>query len=318
MYEKYVKMPETEEEISALETVYAKMGFPGAICSSDFTHVEWGACPAALRNDHVGKSGRPTLTYSMCCSHDTRILNVAAGMRGAENDKIAVRFDGLITRLRFDEVFTNFSFLVNVEGVELIRKRGVYAIVDGGYCRWRCLQGVSDVSEWREHFLKWSRMMECVRKDIECLFGRMKIRFGILKAPIMFRDKEVIDSIVFLCAALHNKILAADGIDGYLADDNNWLRPRDMEADEAEDNAVFDRFDARMTEAERAAAATAVGVGRAYLPRNAVIVHGDDADAWAVQDAGYHSLRDLLARHFVKAWEERRVQWPKRFKDICT
>ena len=179
------------------------------------------------------------------------------------------------------------------------------------------MQGVSDVTEWREHYLKWSKMMEAVRKDIECLFGRLKKRFEILAKPILLRKKRLIDNVVFLCAALHNMLLEYDGIDVFLNEEENWARrPLHFDDDdEAFDNSVFDKFDARMNEADKAAAAAALRLGRHVLPRNARIVHGDDPDAWAVQDAGYFTLREQLALHFAKAWDEHRVNWPKKFKD---
>lgn len=315
LYPLYVSMPSTEEELAEVEKPYDKMGFPGCVGSTDVTHVPWGACPASERNDHVGKSGVPTLAYSVSCDHACKIMNVAAGVKGAENDKITVRFDGMVSKLRTEELYTNFAFRVNVVGNEWMIKRGAYFICDGGYLRWRCLQGVSDVTEYRDHFLKWSKMMESVRKDIECVFGRMKKRFAVLTRPSLLRDKNLIDDVFFFCATLHNLLLEYDGLDKYLDDDANWLRAGAADDDEAQDNDVFDRYDARMSEAQREAAARGIRRGRP-MPRHAVIVHGDDPEEWAVLDTGYHELRDLLARHFVKAWDDRRVQWPKRFADV--
>lgn len=47
--------------------------------------------------------------------------------------------------------------------------QGLWVIVDGGYHRWRCLQCPSQVCVDRELAL-WSRWLESVRKDVECVF----------------------------------------------------------------------------------------------------------------------------------------------------
>ena len=55
--------------------------------------------------------------------------------------------------------------------------------------------------------------MESVRKVIECVFGRLKGHFRILKPPIRFQAAGVADGIWFACCVLHNMILADDGLD---------------------------------------------------------------------------------------------------------
>jgi hypothetical protein len=318
MYAKYVKMPSSHTEIKKIEEIYEKMGFPGCIGSTDVTKVPWGACPIGAQHYHTGKEGFPTIAYSLCCDHACKILNVAAGVRGAENDKITVRFDGMVSKIRNDELFTNYPFRVNITGNDWIMKRGLYLICDGGYLRWRCLQGVCDQTEHRLYFLQWSKMMESVRKDIECVNGRLKKRFAVLRVPSLLRNKSLIDDVFFLCSSLHNLLLAYDGLDVYMQDDAAWLRAGNADDEEREDNDVFDKFDARMSEAERTAAADGVRPDRRRLPRDAVIVHGDDPDEWQAVDTGYHELRDLLAKHFIKAWDDRRVQWPKRYIDYTS
>ena len=86
---------------------------------------------------------------------------------------------------------------------------GAYFIADPGYLKWRAIQAPSS-SFSSPSYLKWKKQMESVRKDIECIFGRVKNRFRILKTPVMYHDKNSVDNIVFTCFALHNIILDWD------------------------------------------------------------------------------------------------------------
>ena len=59
-YKKYVFVPD-ELGLNEVEKVYRYMGLPGCIGSIDVTHVQWGACPSALRHHCcMGRYGYPT------------------------------------------------------------------------------------------------------------------------------------------------------------------------------------------------------------------------------------------------------------------
>jgi len=62
---------------------------------------------------------------------------------------------------------------------------GLYAIVDGGYNTHRCLQCPFD--SFKPDDGRWSENLESVRKNIECVFGRLKRRFQFWKRPIEIR-----------------------------------------------------------------------------------------------------------------------------------
>ncbi len=58
--------------------------------------------------------------------------------------------------------------------ITLIKETGVFVIVDGGYHRWKATMSASKlVSD--PNFLAWRERMESVRKDIECVFGVLKV-----------------------------------------------------------------------------------------------------------------------------------------------
>lgn len=64
--------------------------------------------------------------------------------------------------------------------------------------------------------------MESVRKDIECLFGRLKGRFRLFKTGILFSTSEKIDNAWFSACIIHNMLHQFDGL-ANLEKDMEWL-----------------------------------------------------------------------------------------------
>mmetsp|Transcript_67276 Transcript_67276/g.140130 ORF Transcript_67276/g.140130 Transcript_67276/m.140130 type:complete len:142 (+) Transcript_67276:1009-1434(+) len=58
----------------------------------------------------------------------------------------------------------------------------------------------------------WSKNLESSCKDVECVFGRLKGRFRILKIPSLFWYQHEIDNVFFTCCILHNILLEWDGL----------------------------------------------------------------------------------------------------------
>ena len=71
----------------------------------------------------------------------------------------------------------------------------------------------------------WSKWVESVRKDVECVFGILKGRFRCLKLPIFYQTKSVIDSMLFTCCILNNILLNVDGYDVRWEKNVNWSGP---------------------------------------------------------------------------------------------
>jgi hypothetical protein len=61
--------------------------------------------------------------------------------------------------------------------------------------------------------------MESVRKDIECTYGILKMRFAILRNPLQYHSRNAQDylakmnNIVWSCCVLHNLLLGYDRLD---------------------------------------------------------------------------------------------------------
>jgi Plant transposon protein len=64
--------------------------------------------------------------------------------------------------------------------------------------------------------MHWSNNVESVRKDIESVFGILKIIFRFLKKFINLREQSAVDDTFTTCCMLHNMMLQKDG---YLEDE---------------------------------------------------------------------------------------------------
>ncbi len=101
----------------------------------------------------------------------------------------------------------------NAQGhINSVRYKGPWLIVDNGYLNWSTtvppLKVTADEKE-----IRWSQWLESLRKDVECTFGILKVHWRILKTGIRLHGVEVADDIWMTCCALHNMLLAIDGLD---------------------------------------------------------------------------------------------------------
>ena len=52
-----------------------------------------------------------------------------------------------------------------------------------------------------------------MRKDVECAFGILKGRWGILKTSVCLQSTQAVDQVWLTCCAFHNMLLEIDGLD---------------------------------------------------------------------------------------------------------
>ncbi|CAN0213958.1 unnamed protein product, partial [Pylaiella littoralis] len=76
--------------------------------------------------------------------------------------------------------------------------------------------------------LLFSKRLESVRKDVECFFGILKMRFRILKLAMTYQKQERLDYVFFTCCILHNMLHTHDGMGG-LEEDVNWVGSAELQ-----------------------------------------------------------------------------------------
>jgi Plant transposon protein len=139
MYDEWIKPPAEPEHVKEILKHYAAVGFPGAVGSSDVTHVPWDKDPCQQARHYVGKEGFATVAYEVTVDHTMCVQAVTRGFHGAVNDKTIVKFDRFIQRIKNDKFYTQMEFNVRVSSLDaeepgaMKRLKGAYLIVDGGY-----------------------------------------------------------------------------------------------------------------------------------------------------------------------------------------
>lgn len=106
----WIFYPSTAVDAAENLSVYARLGFPGAIGSVDCTHVRWLRCPALFQNTYSGKEKKATVAYEVTVNHSGRCLNVSVGHPGSRNDKTIVKTDKLVMDLRDRKILQDVEF----------------------------------------------------------------------------------------------------------------------------------------------------------------------------------------------------------------
>jgi len=137
LYPLYVKV-HTGENLKNCMQQYADCGQPGCAGSADACHFLMNKTPVSLVNDCIGKEGKPTMGFNMICDHRRYIQYVSPGFYGTYNDKNKTYGD-----IKFLEILTSLDDIEFVmfgeDGDTLIKVKGGYIIVDGGYPKFRQL-----------------------------------------------------------------------------------------------------------------------------------------------------------------------------------
>ena len=134
MYDEHIYLPSDENgELDGVMDEYASVGYPGAMGSTDVTHVGWSKCPYNHARSYTRKEGKPAIGYQVTVSHSGRVLAVTEGFTGSTNDKTIIRYDAAIDRIRNDRQYTEKEFEVCNEDGSKRTLKGCYLLVDNGY-----------------------------------------------------------------------------------------------------------------------------------------------------------------------------------------
>ena len=213
----YVFMPLDDATFATVSNQYAARGLPGCVGSVDCVHIGWDRCPAQYKNMYTGKEGYPSVAYEVICTARKFIQSVSCGHPGTRNDKHIVKTDPSVMQLLDQNSWLN-SKAWHCSGSDGTKKTffGAYLICDGGYHMWPCLMSPTKNGMPGTPEMKWSKNVESVRKDIEGVFGILKVRFRFLKNFNNLSRQSSIDDAFTTCCMLHNMMLRSDG---YLDED---------------------------------------------------------------------------------------------------
>jgi Plant transposon protein len=263
----------------------------------DCTHIHWANCPAGLANLYTGKEKVPTIAYEVTVDHTKKILYVSRGHPGSRNDKTIVKTDEFLQAIRNKEIlYDDVEFVLYREDGSSFTVKGAYLISDNGYAKWRMLQAPIKSSSSLDE-MKWSTRLESVRKDVECTFGILKIRFRILRARILFHTQERVDNVFYAACVMHNMLLTDDGLD------TGWDAEEEGDDDDLRDGLEMRRIRLRLVD-QRALPILPGGL------RN-IAEHNHDAEGDDI-DESHYTFRTQLIAHYKYCKEHNLVQWLTR------
>ena len=285
------------------------MGLPGCIGSTDCVHFGWDRCPAGERSQHKGKEGFPTLSQDVTVDRNKKIISCTAGHPGARNDKTIVKFDEFITKINDGNLYKDEEFQVytDVDGtLSRTSLKGLYVACDGGYPLWPCLQCPLKHTS-KDYEARWSKLLESVRKDVECTFGILKGRFRCLKLPIFYHSKKNIDNMFFTCCILHNMLLSNDGFDRRWEDGCNWQGQYGNHSNE--DLTIFKKHARRTSDCISNSNTDYSNVGHLSLRKISDVEYEGVNDVAPGVVQTHKSLKSKLIYHYNKMYERGEVEW---------
>ena len=306
----YIKVPAGEHLLRIMKT-YIRLGLPGCIGSIDATFIPWDRCPSHLRNLCDGDKG-VGLLFNVIVSHEKEVLSVSNGFYSTINDKISVKYDDFIQLLKENKIGVSHNSVVSYKvliptadgGFDEVDLSSFYVIADGGYIDIpQIIRGFAYSGE--EVKYKFSDWIASVRKDVECLFGILKVRFRFLKNPITLQVKEDLDNLFVTCCIINNMILKEDGLDTLWESGVNWTTlnpageeaPEDVEADPVYRPVVHDPA--------------------TFVPKRiADLIPQREIDRCHPQRQQFERLQLMLANHLQLMYRRGRLRWPKMRSEI--
>ena len=144
----------------------------------------------------------------MVCAHTRRIHHVSRPFySGGATYDITITYNDsyprevMLGNVHQDRLFRTYDR----EGI-LLLWRGAYLICDGGYPN--CVRFVDPTLMDYEYLtVSWAEWLESVCKDVEKLFGALKMRFRWMSKAIEFQNIETLEYAVKVAAILHNRLL---------------------------------------------------------------------------------------------------------------
>jgi len=188
------------------------------------------------------------------------------------------------------ELFRDLRYvLYSSDGVPTTYQ-GAWLAVDGGYQKAACF-----INPMHNRFafpeVVFSEWLESVRKDVECAFGILKIRFRFLRNPVIYQDAEILSNAFKTACMLHNMLLEYDGLN-----ETNWenIDPDNDIIEEDVVNNIVEQVPLNPIQNIIVPLRTL----RTYIPYHS---------------CQYDMIREALKDHFYYKYQKGDVLWPKNF-----
>ena len=191
--DEWIKPPQTKEQILEAMKPYAINGLHGCICSVDGVRIRFWNIPSSMKVAHTGKEGYTTKVWEVVSLHNGEIIGITGPFYGKTVDTTASLYDDLLLNIRDRKVYQDVAYeLFTADGEKKVMKgklymlfihdevtycfptfEGAWVLCDSGYHKWWCMIApLRRRLTFRDQI--FCKRLESTRKDIECVFGRLK------------------------------------------------------------------------------------------------------------------------------------------------
>ena len=210
LYPDFAKPPSTDEEIKLTMKPYIDAGMPGAIGSIDGVHVRLWRVAYNLKWNNVGKEGYPSRVFLVSCSNTTEIYSCTKSQDGNNSDHDVAVVDPFLKSFQDGGRYSDIEWQYYDKTMKKCTAKGLWLLTDSGFPKFKFLMGTDKIAILEEE-IRFSKMVESLRKNVERCFGSLKARFQILRFGLSEKYYKDVDDVFFTCCALHNYILHQRG-----------------------------------------------------------------------------------------------------------
>ncbi|GJU64346.1 ALP1-like protein isoform X1 [Tanacetum coccineum] len=201
-FDEYLPSLEDIEKTYALQE--EKHGLSRMLGSIDCMHWDWKNCPKALHGQFKRKDHKyPTLMLEAVADQKLWIWHAYFRVPGANNN-LNVLYGSPLFNDVLSKTAPEAPFVVNGRTY----KKGYY-LADGIYLTWSSFVNTFSIA-MDEKTLRFKRVQENARKDIERAFGVLQGRWGIIRQPARALQINTLKRIMYCCIILHNMILQSE------------------------------------------------------------------------------------------------------------
>jgi len=177
----------------------------------------------------------------MCIVDHARMVSfVSDAFLGATNDKTMCNVDPFLRELQMGKLAQVEFFTIDDNGQRQCCQ-GAWLMCDGGMIKRACFIDPMHERTSIDEVL-WSEWAESTRKDVECFFGGLKMRWRILLDRVEYHSLHIIDAIFKCCCILQNLLLSWNGQDVESMMSADYWERHDPDDAQPEREGVVRRF----------------------------------------------------------------------------
>ena len=193
-----IKFPETKEEVSTeISAFLQRFGFPQVIGCIDGTHIPIKQ-PVENAHDYFSYKQTYSINCQAICNAFGQFTNVEVKWPGSLHD--ARVFSNCDVQKRFSDGKLDLFYKELLPGEECVPQ---LLLGDPAYPLLPYVMKEFDHCSTNEEVI-FNQMLRAARNQIECAFGRLKVRWRILLRPMDIPVLQKLQNVIFACFVLHN------------------------------------------------------------------------------------------------------------------